>query len=155
MLGRVRLRVLMLLISCALPAVGGETVTNIPIPLAEVAGHVIAPPGFHVTLFAGEPDVRQPIAMAFDDRGRLWVIENDTYTGFGDDGFDTNRRDHILIFEDSKGTGHFDRRKVFWDQGVRLTGLAPGFGGVFCICAPNLIFIPDRNGDDMPDGPPE
>jgi len=124
-------------------------------PLAEVAGNVTAPPGFHATLFAGEPDVRQPIAMAFDDRGRLWVVENYTYTGIGNDAFDTNRRDRILIFEDSKGTGHFDKRTVFWDQGVRLTGIALGFGGVFCTGAPYLLFIPDRNGGDIPDGSPE
>lgn len=148
-------KILSLLCACALPVFGGELATNAPMPLDEVAAHVMAPPGFHATLFAGEPDVRQPIAMAFDDRGRLWVVENYTYTGVGNDAFDTNRRDRIVIFEDSKGTGHFDKRTVFWDQGVRLTGIAVGFGGVFCTCAPNLIFIPDRNGDDVPDGPPE
>src|ERR1039458_10612649 len=37
------------------------------------------PPGFKATLFAGEPDVKQPIAFAIDDRGRLWVAEAYTY----------------------------------------------------------------------------
>ncbi|MBV8879016.1 MAG: hypothetical protein JO332_03525, partial [Planctomycetaceae bacterium] len=44
---------------------------------------------------------------------------------------------------------------VFWDRGRNLSGLATGFGGVWVLCAPNLLFIPDRNGDDVPDGPPE
>src|SRR3954452_6014725 len=44
---------------------------------------ITAPRGFRVTLFAGEPDVRQPISMAFDDRGRLWVAECYTYGGSG------------------------------------------------------------------------
>jgi putative membrane-bound dehydrogenase-like protein len=145
----------MALLFCALPALSHGADATTPMPLADVAAHVSAPPGFHATLFAGEPDVCQPIAMTFDDRGRLWVVENYTYMGSGDDAFDTNRRDRIVIFEDSTGSGHFDKRKVFWDQGVRLTGIAVGFGGVFCTCAPNLIFIPDRNGDDVPDGPPE
>ena len=124
-------------------------------PLAEAAAHVTAPPGFHATLFAGEPDICQPIAMAFDDRGRLWVAENYSYTGVGVNAFDTNRHDRILIFEDSKGAGHFDKRTVFWDQGVRLTSIAVGFGGVFCTCAPNLIFIPVRDGGEAPEGPPQ
>src|SRR3974390_1341145 len=38
------------------------------------------PPGFHVSLFAGEPDVQQPIGMTLDARGRLWVAENYTYS---------------------------------------------------------------------------
>lgn len=154
MLEPVRLKILTLLLCCALSAFGGPA-TNSPMPLDQVIAHITAPPGFHASLLAGEPDVEQPIAMSFDDRGRLWVVECYTYTGVGEDAFDTNRRDRIVIFEDSTGSGHFDKRKVFWDQGVRLTGIAVGFGGVFCTCAPSLIFIPNRNGDDTPSGPPE
>src|SRR5665213_1201541 len=124
-------------------------------PASEVASHIIAPPGFHATLFAGEPDVCQPIAMAFDDRGRLWVVECYSYRGGPDPAFDPDQRDRILIFEDSKGAGRFDKRTVFWDQGVRLTSIALGFGGVFCLSAPNLLFIPVAEGGDKPAGPPE
>ena len=46
-----------------------------PFPPAEAARHMTVPAGFHVTLFAGEPDLVQPIAFTFDDRGRLWVAE--------------------------------------------------------------------------------
>ena len=49
----------------------------------------------------------------------------------------------------------FDSRKVFWDQGKQLTGIELGFDGVWLTSAPNLIFIPDRDGDDQPDGDPE
>jgi putative membrane-bound dehydrogenase-like protein len=131
-----------------------QPTNDLPIPTAEAARHVTLPPGFKASLFAGEPDIRQPVAMAFDDRGRLWVAECYTYADLKTN-YDMNLRDRIVIFEDSKGTGHFDKRTVFWDQGKRLTSIAVGFGGVFATCAPNLIFIPDRNGDDMPDGPPE
>ncbi|HZR17645.1 MAG TPA: PVC-type heme-binding CxxCH protein [Verrucomicrobiae bacterium] len=131
-----------------------EATNDFPIPVAQVANHVILPPGFKASLFAGEPDVRQPIAMTFDDRGRLWVAECYTYADLKTN-YDLNLRDRIVIFEDSRGTGHFDKRTVFWDQGQRLTSIAVGFGGVFATCAPNLLFIPDRNGDDVPDGPPQ
>src|SRR5262249_19429488 len=121
-----------------------------PVPLAEAAKRMTLPKGFSAMLCAGEPEVRQPIAMAFDDRGRLWVAECYSYPNWKEKG-----HDRILIFEDTKGTGRFDHRKVFWDQGNYLTGLLPGFVGVWVCCSPSLLFIPDRNGDDVPDGPPQ
>lgn len=112
-----------------------------------------APPGFSVSLFAAEPDVRQPIAMAFDERGRLWVAENYTYED-GKIPEDTQLFDRILIFEDSDNDGRSDGRKVFWDRAPKLTSVEVGFGGVWALCAPHLLFIPDRDGDDVPDGEP-
>jgi putative membrane-bound dehydrogenase-like protein len=110
------------------------------------------PPGFKVTLFAGEPDVVQPIAFAIDDRGRLWVAEAYSYPVRV---ADSKARDRILIFEDVNGDGKFDTRKVFADKLNLVSGIEVGFGGVWVGAAPNLLFIPDRNGDDRPDGPPE
>jgi putative membrane-bound dehydrogenase-like protein len=122
-----------------------------PTPQAELR-LIKAPPGFQVSLVAGEPDVRQPISMCFDDRGRLWVAECYTYAGTA---WDEKHRDRILIFEDAKGNGRFDKRTVFWDKGRNLTSITIGFGGVWALCAPNLLFIPDKNGDGVPDGQPQ
>jgi putative membrane-bound dehydrogenase-like protein len=124
-----------------------------PTPLEELR-LIKAPPGFHVTLFAGDPDVRQPIAQALDDRGRLWVAESYTYAG-GSQGWDPKHRDRVLIFEDTDNDGRFDKRTIFWNRGRNLSSVAVGFGGVWVLCAPNLLFIPDRNGDDVPDGEPQ
>jgi putative membrane-bound dehydrogenase-like protein len=112
------------------------------------------PPGFKVTVFASEPDVRQPIAMTFDDRGRLWVAENYTYAE-AKIRYDTNLSDRVLIFEDTNHDGHFDKRTVFYDRAKVLTSVAVGNGGVYLLCPPRLLFIPDRNHDDIPDGEPE
>ncbi len=112
------------------------------------------PAGFHATLFAGEPDVQQPIGMSMDRRGRIWVAENYTYSE-KPLSWDTNLNDRIVILEDANHDGHFDKRTIFWDQAKKLTSVATGFGGVFALCPPQLLFIPDRNGDDIPDGPPE
>ena len=90
--------------------------------------------------------------MEIDDRGRLWVVECYTYEG-GE--YDLEKRDRVLIFADRDGDGRFDERKIFWDQGQRLTGLTIGFGGVWLTAAPHLLFLPDRDGDDRPDGEPE
>ena len=123
-------------------------------PAAEVARTMELPPGFSCKVFAAEPDVQQPIAMAWDARGRLWVAECYTYAE-NPARWDTSLRDRIVIFEDTDNDGHFDKRTVFWDEGVRLTSIELGNGGVYALCAPNLIFIPDKNGDDKPDGAPE
>ncbi len=117
----------------------------------EAAKAMTVPEGFKVTLFAGEPDVHQPIAFAIDDRGRLWVAEAYSYPiRVPED----QARDQILIFEDEDGDGKFDKRKVFADKLNLVSGIELGYGGVFVGAAPNFMFIPDKDGDDKPDGPP-
>jgi putative membrane-bound dehydrogenase-like protein len=111
---------------------------------------ITVPKGFNVTLFAGEPDLRRPIAFDFDDRGRLWVVENYAHPVWDKD----NQSDRVLIFEDTDNDGSFDTRKVFWDKGRYLSAIAVGHGGVWLGNTPELIFIADRNADDVPDGPP-
>lgn len=122
-------------------------------PAQEAAQTMELPPGFRCQVFAAEPDVQQPIAMAWDFRGRLWVAECHTYAEMPRR-WNTELRDRILIFEDSDNDGHFDKRTVFWDGGVRLTSIALARDGVYALCAPQLLFIPDRNGDDIPDEAP-
>src|SRR2546429_684651 len=98
-----------------------------PMPAAEAAAKIKLPPGFKATVFAAEPDVQNPIAMAWDARGRLWVAENYTYAEGGKK-FDLNLRDRILIFEDKDGDGHFDTRRVFTDELQMLTSIEIGTG---------------------------
>lgn len=128
------------------------TAQDRPLPPAEAPHRMTLPAGFQATLFAGEPDVVQPIAFTFDDRGRLWVVECLSYPKWITKG---EGHDRVVIFEDLDGDGRFDRKKVFYDKGVNLSGIQFGFGGVWLCSTPNLLFIPDRNGDDVPDGPPE
>jgi putative membrane-bound dehydrogenase-like protein len=124
-----------------------------PVPPQEAPGKMTVPEGFKVTLFAGEPDVVQPIGFTFDDRARLWVVESMTYPNWtkpGEEG-----RDRIVIFEDTDGDGRFNTRKVFADKLANVSGIAWGHGGVWLTALPYFVFLPDRNGDDVPDGPPE
>ena len=126
---------------------------NAPAPLDKAASRMTVPEGFNVTLFAGEPDTRQPIALAFDARGRLWVAECESYPNWEMNG--KPGHDRIVIFEDADGDGHFDTRKVFLDNGTNISGVEVGFGGVWVCSTPNFLFYPDKDGDDRPDGPPE
>lgn len=109
------------------------------------------PPGFSATLFAAEPDVQQPICLDFDDRGRLWVAENYSYSGGP---YETKLRDRVVILEDTDHDGKHDSRKVFWDKGFMLTSLTWGFGGLWVLHDGTLSFIADKNGDDIPDSEP-
>ncbi len=127
-----------------------DSVVDAPLPSEEAAATMIVPKGFNVTLFAGEPDVQQPIGFCFDDRGRLWVAEAYNYPNHG-----TKPGDRIVIFEDTDGDGKFDKRKVFYDQLNYVTGIEVGFGGAWVMSPPNFYFIPDRDGDDVPDAQPQ
>lgn len=120
---------------------------------AEAVKKMAIPDGFEVSIFAAEPDIAEPIAFCFDHKGRIWVAENFNYR---------TRRNHtdeqvsrIQILEDTNGDGVFDKKKTFTDKLTFTSGLAVGHGGVFVGSPPNLTFIPDSDGDDKPDGPPQ
>ena len=102
-----------LFIAALLPALAARAQDK-PIAPDKAAAHMTLPDGFRATLFAGEPDVVQPIALTIDDRGRLWVVECFSYPNWQRSG---EGKDRILIFEDRNGNGHFDTCKVFCGQG--------------------------------------
>ncbi len=116
----------------------------------DAAKTMVLPKGFRATLFAAEPDVQQPISMCIDDRGRVWVAEAYNYPNRK-----TNElKDRILILEDADGDGRADKRTIFYDKLRYVTGIEYGFGGVFVMSPPKMLFIPDKNRDDKPDGEP-
>jgi putative membrane-bound dehydrogenase-like protein len=141
----------------------------------EAVRRMVVPPGFHVEVFAAEPMVRQPLSASFDERGRLWVIEYLQYpnpAGLKPVTVDQYLRteydrvpdppprgprgaDRIKILEDTDGDGRADKETVFVDGLNLASGLAVGHGGIFVGQAPYLLYYPDRNRDDRPDGDPE
>ncbi len=105
-----------------------------PTSPAESLKKITLPPGFRAQLFAAEPQVMQPIAMEFDDRGRLWVVENFSYPALKKNNGVTNPApDRIVIFNDRDGTGRNVERKVFLNAGRNVTSALPGFGGVWVL----------------------
>jgi putative membrane-bound dehydrogenase-like protein len=125
-----------------------------PMPAEEAARTMRLPAGFRCQVFAAEPAVQQPIAMAWDARGRLWVAECYTYAE-NPQRWETKLRDRIVIFEDSDNDGQHDKRTVFYDEASYLTSIELGYGGVYLLAEGGLSFIPDKNADDRPDGPPQ
>ncbi|MEM7235061.1 MAG: PVC-type heme-binding CxxCH protein, partial [Planctomycetota bacterium] len=90
------------------------------------------------------------MAFTLDDRARLWVAEGHSYPHRRQVG-----RDNIIILEDEDRDGRFEKRTVFAEKLNLVSGLEIGFGGVWVGAPPYLLFIPDRDRDDVPDGEPE
>ncbi len=82
----------------------------------------------------------------------MWVVEGYSYPQKRPAG---EGLDRIIIFEDRDHDGSFESRRVFAEKLNLVSGLEVGFGGVWVGAAPELLFIPDRNHDDQPDGPPQ
>ncbi len=132
-----------------------EKATDAPMDPAEVCRTARLPPGFELQVFAAEPDVQNPIGICTDHKGRVWVAENFTWAGNNLGTWDDSLRDRLVVLADTDGDGKHDERTVFWDGGTRMTSVAVGLGGAWVIDLPNLLFIPDRDDDLVPDGPPE
>ncbi len=127
----------------------------------EAAKAMTVPPGFSVSVFAGEPDVHQPIAFCFDHRGRLWVAEAYLYPhrhphpGPVLPENEKAKGDKIVIFEDTDGDGKFDKRTVFMEGLNLVSGIEVGFGGVWIGAAPYFLFVPHDEKQDKPAGEPK
>ena len=156
---------LMLLVGCSASAARGaddfpdpmnrgEGADALPLDPEQAAAGFKLPEGFQANVFAAEPDVQNPVAMAWDGRERLWVAECYTY-GDRTTKYDLTLRDRVIILADTDRDGRADQRKVFCDNVQRLMSVEVGLGGVWLICLPHLLFIPDADGDDVPDAAPE
>src|SRR5690606_36171749 len=106
--------------------------------------------GYKVNVWAAEPMITQPMAFCWDDKGRLWVAENRDYESRGH-GFSNAGNSRILILEDTDGDGEADSQKVFLEGLAFPAAMAVGFDGLYLGAPPNLLFVPDRNGDDKAD----
>ncbi|MFZ9747967.1 MAG: PVC-type heme-binding CxxCH protein [Opitutaceae bacterium] len=111
-------------------------------------------PGVRVEVFAAEPLVVDPVAFAFDERGRLLVVENRGYPG--EVKRDQSRDDapaaaegRIALLEDTDGDGRPDRRHEYATGLGYPNGILPWRGGVFVTCAPDILYLKDHDGDGV------
>ncbi|WP_419211905.1 PVC-type heme-binding CxxCH protein [Maribacter sp. X9] len=123
---------------------------QLPLSPQESQKFIQVPVGFEVELFASEPNIINPIAMNWDEKGRLWVIETVDYpntvrndNSIGDD--------KIKILEDTDGDGKADKVTVFADKLNIPTSFTFYNGGIVVSQAPEFIFLKDTNGDDKAD----
>jgi putative heme-binding domain-containing protein len=108
------------------------------------------PEGYEINLWASEKDfpLHNPLAMAWDTKGRLWVTTMPSYPHVLP-GVTPN--DKVLILEDTKGRGKADKCTVFADRLYLPTAIEFGQGGVYIGQQPNLMFARDTKGDDVAD----
>jgi putative membrane-bound dehydrogenase-like protein len=102
------------------------------------------PDGLRIELFAAEPDVTSPVAMAFDENGRVYVVEMNDYPL----GQKTGR---VKLLEDGDGRGHWKHVTVFVDHLSFPNGVMPFKGGVLVTSAPDLLYLKDTDGDGKAD----
>jgi putative heme-binding domain-containing protein len=118
-----------------------------PLSPAEAIAKMTVPDGFSVELVASEPDIVNPVAMTFDERGRIWITESLEYprheAGPG--------QDRVKILADTDGDGRADKFTVFADGLNIPSGIAVGGGGVWVVNAPDLLYFEDTDGDGRAD----
>jgi putative membrane-bound dehydrogenase-like protein len=151
------------------------TDTPKPMSVAESAKAVKLPPGFKLEIVAAEPLVREPSNMCWDERGRLFICELHGYNQEGQFDIDelnkTGKLDKevrrffadpkhieaakkeqygtIKMLVDSTGTGKYDKAVVFADKLPACYGMVPYKGGLIVACAPDIMYLADRDGDGV------
>lgn len=107
------------------------------------------PADCELKLFASEPDIAKPIAFAWDERGRCWVVETRDYPHGVNPGGEG--QDSVKICEDTDGDGKADKFTVFADKLNLPTGIVFARGGIIVAAPPKFIFLKDTDGDDKAD----
>ncbi|NUQ60959.1 MAG: c-type cytochrome [Pirellulales bacterium] len=182
-MSRLHLAALAAIVFAALLASGAiaqiQLATDAPKPLSpeESLKHFRLPDGFHMELVAAEPHIADPVAMAFDAKGRLFVCEIHGYNLEGYlDVLELNKTGQldtavrripanekackmaeqeqygtVKLLEDSNGDGQIDRDTVWADRLPPAYGVVPARDGVIVLCAPDILYLADRDGDGLAD----
>ena len=147
----------------AIPVMSGAASTSTPAALtqagqvrpalstAEALASFVVEPGYRIDLVAAEPLVQSPVAIAFDDRGRMFVAENRGYPDPLEGSPAAAPAGVIALLTDSDGDGRYDARTEFASGLTYPNGVMPWDGGVFVTAAPDLLYLKDTTGDGIAD----
>ena len=104
-----------------------------------------------IEIAAAEPQLRDPVAICFDHKGRMFVVESLGYPFLPDDGKEVPKLGRIALLEDADGDGRYEKRTTFAEDFTFPNGILPWRGGVFVTCAPDIWYLKDTNGDGRAD----
>jgi putative membrane-bound dehydrogenase-like protein len=151
-----------------------------PMTPAESAARIRLPQGFRIELVASEPLIQDPSCIAFDEHGRMFVCELHGYNVEGHiDITELNKTGEldkevrrirwelqggeiaeaaakrqygvVKMLTDSDGDGAMDEATVWAQDLPPCYGIVPARGGVIVVCAPDIVYLADRDGDGMPE----
>jgi len=139
---------------CALTASFAAELESSPAPLrrtppkspSEALKSFVIREGFVIELAACEPNVVDPIALAFDEEGRLWVVEMRDYSERRDE-----RLGRIRLLEDLDDDGFFEKSTIFLENLAWPTAVFPYAGGVFIGSTPDILYARDNDADGKSD----
>jgi len=103
-----------------------------------------------VSLVAAEPEVVDPVALCFDEKGRLYVAESRGYPHPGK-GLPKTRQGVVARLEDTDGDGRFEKRITFCNDLVFPNGILPWRKGFFVTDAPDVLYLEDTDDDGVAD----
>ena len=126
----------------------GPQLQQLPLSPEESVKHIQVPVDFTLDVFAHEPDVMHPIALSWDERGRLFVLITRDYPN---ERKDSGGSDYILICEDTDNDGKADKFTRFAEGLSIPTGMVFANGGLIVSQAPHMLFLQDTDGDDKAD----
>ncbi|MFN5375428.1 MAG: PVC-type heme-binding CxxCH protein, partial [Chitinophagaceae bacterium] len=126
----------------------GTQYQQLPLSPEESMKHIQVPVDFKLEMFAAEPNVMHPIAISWDEKGRMYVLITQDYPN---ERKETGGRDYILICEDTDKDGKADKFTKFADNLSIPTGMVFANGGLIVSQAPHMLFLKDTNGDDVAD----
>ena len=159
---------------CRAQGTGPFEEASAPLTPANAAKQFKVADSLAIGVFAAEPQVSHPLLITFDDRGRMWVLQYRQFpnpNGLKPVHVDNWLRtqydklpepppqgpkgpqghDRISVYEDTDGNGRADTVKEFLSDLNLASGMALGYGGVFVVQSPYLLYYADRNQDDVPD----
>lgn len=130
---------------CALILLAGCSHSKPPYSPEQALKTFRLPDGFHMELVASEPEISDAISIAFDERGRLWVVEMPEYP------LNPKPLGRIKVLEDRDGDGRFEHATIFADNLHFPEGVMPWKKGIIVTCAPDILYFEDTNGDGRAD----
>lgn len=141
--------ILFLALATTIALAAGTRGAERPLEPDETLGSLVLADGVRIELVACEPEVVDPIAIRFDEDGRLWVVEMHDYPTGPAEGEPPQSR--IRVLEDRDGDGRFETSRVFAEGLLFATGLQPWRCGAIVTLAGRVVYLADRNGDGRAD----